>query len=130
MDYFYIWIIFSYFLKLHFLEKNTKRKLEWRPFVYVAIDHQPFTALEQWKASRHWLLRTSAIGRSFDERIRVMGRPDQLISREKSIVLRTTIGPSQRCNNTAISLSSWYTHGNWFCPLIIFSNWHVTTFLH
>jgi len=27
-----------------------------RPFAYVAIDHQPLTALEQWKASKHRLL--------------------------------------------------------------------------
>jgi len=26
---------------------------EWRPFPHVAINHQPLTALEQWKASRH-----------------------------------------------------------------------------
>jgi len=29
---------------------------EWRPFVHVAIDHQPLTAFEQWKTSRHRLL--------------------------------------------------------------------------
>jgi len=29
---------------------------EWLPFVHVAIDYQPLTALEQWKASRHRLL--------------------------------------------------------------------------
>jgi len=29
---------------------------EWRLFGHVAIDHQPLTALEQWKASRHRLL--------------------------------------------------------------------------
>jgi len=31
----------------------------WCPFGHVAIDHQPLTALEQWKASRHrplWLV--------------------------------------------------------------------------
>jgi len=30
--------------------------MEWRPFTYVAIDHQPLIVLEQWKASRHRLL--------------------------------------------------------------------------
>jgi len=29
---------------------------EWRLFAHVAIDHQPLTALEQWKVSRHRLL--------------------------------------------------------------------------
>jgi len=24
---------------------------EWRPFAHVAVDHQPLTALEQWKVS-------------------------------------------------------------------------------
>jgi len=30
--------------------------MEWRPFAHFAIDHQPLTALEQWKASRYGLL--------------------------------------------------------------------------
>jgi len=46
-------------------------KDEWRPFAHVAIDHQPLTALEQWKTSRHQLLwvavvATWANGRNFD----------------------------------------------------------------
>jgi len=31
------------------------------PFAHVAIEHQPLTALEQWKASRHPLLWMAVI---------------------------------------------------------------------
>jgi len=41
---------------------------ELRPFAHVAIDHQPFTELEQWKASRHRLLRVAAVSRTMGKR--------------------------------------------------------------
>jgi len=33
-----------------------RHQKEWRPFAYVAIDHQPLAALEQWKAFKYWVL--------------------------------------------------------------------------
>jgi len=41
---------------------------EWRPFAHIAIDHQPLTALEQWKASRHRLLRVAVVNRNVGKR--------------------------------------------------------------
>jgi len=37
---------------------------EWCPFAHVAIDHQPLTMLEQWKASRHRLLWVAVVNRN------------------------------------------------------------------
>jgi len=37
---------------------------EWRPFAHVAIAHQPLTALEQWKASKHRLVWVAVVNRN------------------------------------------------------------------
>jgi len=42
--------------------------MEWRTFAHVTIDHQPLTALEQWKASRHWLLWVAMVNRNVGKR--------------------------------------------------------------
>jgi len=39
------------------------------PFGHVAIDHQPLTALEQWKASRHRPLWVAMINRNVGKRV-------------------------------------------------------------
>jgi len=38
---------------------DTNEMYEWLPFGHESIEHEPLTALEQWKASRHrslWLV--------------------------------------------------------------------------
>jgi len=54
------------------LSRDTKESLkyirEWRPFIHVAIDHQPLTALEQWKASRHRLLWVVVVNHNVGKR--------------------------------------------------------------
>jgi len=37
-------------------------------FAYVAIDHQPLTTLEQWKASKHRLLWVAVINLNVGKR--------------------------------------------------------------
>jgi len=40
--------------------------VKWRPFAHIAIDHQPLTALEQWKASK--LLWVAVVSRKVGKR--------------------------------------------------------------
>jgi len=58
---------------LHFTEIYLSQvpgtyQIVWRPFAHVAVDYQPLTALEQWKASRHRLLWVAVVNRYVGKR--------------------------------------------------------------
>jgi len=51
------------------IAQNKKKALAgMAPVCLRCNDHQPLTVLEQWKASRHWLLWVAVVNRNLDKR--------------------------------------------------------------